>query len=71
MKTIYCVTRFAPIDSDEPIKSFSLTATEFATMLETMSDIYKFEIASALPVVEADTMWLGVSMTRRAEDDEI
>lgn len=71
MKTVYCVTRFAPIDTDEPIKSFTLTAAEFATILETMSDIYKFEIVSALPVEAADTMWLGVSMTRRAEGEEI
>ena len=68
MKTIYCVTRFAPIDTDEPIKSFTLNAAEFASLVETMGDLYTFEIVSALPVAAADTMWLGVSMTRKEEE---
>lgn len=68
MKTIYCVTRFAPLDTAEPIKSFTLNAAEFASLMETMSDIYTFEVVSALPVAAADTMWLGVSMTRKEEE---
>ena len=68
MKTIYCVTRFAPLDPTEPIKSFTLNAAEFASLMETMSDLYTFEVVSALPVAAADTMWLGVSMTRREEE---
>lgn len=68
MKTVYCVTRFAPLDTAEPIKSFTLNAAEFASLVETMSDIYTFEIVSALPVAAADTMWLGVSMTRKEEE---
>ena len=68
MKTIYCVTRFAPLDTAEPIKSFTLNAAEFASLVETMSDIYTFEVVSALPVAAADTMWLGVSMTRKKEE---
>lgn len=68
MKTIYCVTRFAPLDTAEPIKSFTLNAAEFASLVETMSDIYTFEVVSALPVAAADTMWLGVSMTRKEEE---
>lgn len=68
MKTVYCVTRFAPLDTAEPIKSFTLNAAEFASLVETMSDIYIFEVVSALPVAAADTMWLGVSMTRKEEE---
>lgn len=68
MKTVYCVTRFAPLDTAEPIKSFTLDAAEFASLVETMSDIYTFEVVSALPVAAADTMWLGVSMTRKEEE---
>ena len=68
MKTIYCVDRFAPLDTAEPIKSFTLNAAEFASLVETMSDIYTFEVVSALPVAAADTMWLGVSMTRKEEE---
>lgn len=68
MKTVYCVTRFAPIDTAEPIKSFTLNAAEFASLVETMSDLYTFEVVSALPVAAADTMWLGVSMTRKEEE---
>lgn len=68
MKTIYCVTRFAPLDTAEPIKSFTLNAAEFASLVETMSDIYTFKVVSALPVAAADTMWLGVSMTRKEEE---
>ena len=68
MKTVYCVTRFAPLDTAEPIKSFTLNAAEFASLMETMSDIYTFEVVSALPVAAADTMWLGVSMTRKEEE---
>lgn len=68
MKTVYCVTRFAPLDTAEPIKSFTLNAAEFASLVETMSDIYTFEVVSALPVAAADTMWLGVSMTRKEEE---
>lgn len=68
MKTVYCVTRFAPLDTAEPIKSFTLNAAEFASLVETMSDLYTFEVVSALPVAAADTMWLGVSMTRKEEE---
>ena len=68
MKTVYCVTRFAPLDPAEPIKSFTLNAAEFASLMETMSDLYTFEVVSALPVAAANTMWLGVSMTRREEE---
>lgn len=68
MKTVYCVTRFAPLDTAEPIKSFTLNAAEFASLVETMNDIYTFEVVSALPVAAADTMWLGVSMTRKEEE---
>lgn len=68
MKTVYSVTRFAPLDSAEPIKSFTLTAAEFAVLVETMSDLYTFEIVNALPVPEADTMWLGVSMTHKGDE---